>query len=179
VLTYFADQLSPTLEAALADTSWDNSPQRFLPGMPGTWLATTGRRAAMEIASRPACLTGCTRPTAMIVGSVAPCCGKPPRQRGERDRRIPTVAANLPILSSITSALTTLGPAALGYVLLITTVALTAVFSAKLHRRKAAIEVLRVLVPGRRNLQERPDHRPTRRPRQRPDSQDRSPPPNP
>jgi hypothetical protein len=53
------------------------------------------------------------------------------------------MAAGLPFLSAFM-------PVAIGYFVLISLLALTAVFSSKPHRRKAALEVLRILVPGRR-----------------------------
>jgi hypothetical protein len=57
------------------------------------------------------------------------------------------VAAHLP---DNIAQLATLDAAALAYCTLITVVALAAVFSSKPSRRKAALEVLRLLLPGRR-----------------------------
>jgi hypothetical protein len=61
------------------------------------------------------------------------------------------MAADLPFLPGTTGELTVLGSASgLGYLLLIAVVALTAVFSSKPGRRKAALEVLQLLLPRRR-----------------------------
>lgn len=60
------------------------------------------------------------------------------------------MAADLPFLPDIPAQLATLGAPALIYCTLITTVALAAVFSSKPSRRKAALKVLRLLLPGRR-----------------------------
>jgi hypothetical protein len=56
-------------------------------------------------------------------------------------------------------------PLALGYAGLVGTMALTAVFSSKPARRKAAVEVLRLLLPGRRSNSA--DHPVRRSPRRR------------
>ena len=59
------------------------------------------------------------------------------------------VAADLPFLPNTLAQLASPGVAVLIYCTLITVVALTAVFSSKPSRRKAALEVLRLLLPGR------------------------------
>lgn len=56
------------------------------------------------------------------------------------------MAAELPFLPGITRDL---APVVFIYAGLITTIALTAVFSSRPTRRKAALEVLRLLLPGR------------------------------
>jgi hypothetical protein len=58
------------------------------------------------------------------------------------------VSAELPFVSDVIRDLAPLG---LIYACLITTMALTAVFSSKPARRQAALEVLRLLLPGRRD----------------------------
>ncbi len=58
------------------------------------------------------------------------------------------MAAEFPFLSSHDPAV--LVPAA-AYACLVTVIALTAVFTSKPARRKAALEVLRLLLPGRGN----------------------------
>lgn len=82
-----------------------------------------------------------------------------------------------PFLSGILNHLPLIGPVALAYFSLITVVALAAVFSSKPSRRKAALQVLTLLLPGRRGRIESgsPSRRVTRSRRRR-----RSlPPPNP
>jgi hypothetical protein len=61
-------------------------------------------------------------------------------------------------------------PLSLAYVGLVGTMALTAVFSSLPARRKAAVEVLRLLLPGRRPSGHPPERlpRPAGRPRQPP-----------
>lgn len=63
------------------------------------------------------------------------------------------MAAELPFLYD---GLATVGAASLGYLLLIAVIALTAVFSSRPTRRKAAFDVLRLLLPGRRRLRSQP-----------------------
>lgn len=90
-----------------------------------------------------------------IVGSACFRCGKPPRQRGRRDADGEDMAAGLPFPANLVVQLGSLEPLVIGYFLLIALLAVTAVFSAKPHRRKAAQDVLRILVPGRRQGPER------------------------
>ncbi len=59
------------------------------------------------------------------------------------------MTAELPLLSGLTRDLAILAPLALIYACLITTMAMTAVFSSKPTRRRAALEVLELLLPGR------------------------------
>lgn len=60
------------------------------------------------------------------------------------------MAASLPQLAN-TALQQTLPILAIGYLVLISILALTAVFSSKPHRRRAALDVLKVLLPGRRD----------------------------
>lgn len=82
------------------------------------------------------------------------------------------MAAGLPFL-------TTFLPVAVGYFALISVLALTAVFSSKPHRRKAALDVLRILVPGRCPGTDRRKSASLRQATSETDQpDDRSPPPN-
>jgi hypothetical protein len=72
-----------------------------------------------------------------------------PSARNQERRRRHLVAADLPFLPDTPAQLATLGAAALIYCMLIAVVALAAVFSSKPSRRKAALEVLWLLLPRR------------------------------
>jgi hypothetical protein len=65
------------------------------------------------------------------------------------------MAVGLPLPANVMAQLSSLWPVAIGYFLLIALLALIAVFSPEPHRRKAAQDVLRILVPGRRRDTER------------------------
>ena len=82
------------------------------------------------------------------------------------------MAAGLPLLATFL-------PVGISYFALISVLALTAVFSGKPHRRKAALDVLRILVPGGRqgaDSRKQATRRPARDEIDQRD--DRSPPPN-
>lgn len=75
------------------------------------------------------------------------------------------------ILQWLTRGLTICAPIPLIYAGLITTMALSTVFSSKPTRRKAALEVLQLLLPGRENNTiGSPRRRRTRRRRDPPDA---------
>jgi hypothetical protein len=59
------------------------------------------------------------------------------------------MAVDLPFLPGIAHDFTILSPALFIYTVLIATVALTAVFTSKPARRRAALDVLRLLLPRR------------------------------
>jgi hypothetical protein len=113
----------------------------------------------------PAAIKPGNRPVSKITGLGRLRCGKPPRQRGEHHADGDLVAAEFAFLTNHEA--TILAPAVI-YACLIAVIALTAVFSSRPARRKAALEVLRLLLPGRRNIRAvdrwPPAHRAARRP---------------